>query len=262
MKKIILLSCVSVMAFIVLQASMSGVTTAQMTDLTNSPVSSGKCNNCHFGGSFEAALSITVKNSQNEVVSSYIPGETYTVQWNVSSNGASKYGLQATMLKADNSMAGTLTAKSSNTTATNLANKTYIDHTSPPNSGMFEATWVAPAAGSGRVSIYASGLAADGNNGSNNDQFVGTDVITIAENTSGSAANLDSEWKIYPNPVSNMVRVSGKAAPEQLRILALDGSVVLSNQGQSSMDISDLSNGVFILEIQQGNQIYWKKIIK
>lgn len=129
--------------------------------------SEGLCTNCHGGGSFTPSISIQMLNGVTPI-SSYTAGNSYTLRVQIS--GGSSYGAQATILRnSNNSTAGTLSAPSSGAAVRAFGSRSYLEHTTRSNTGLFTATWVAPAAGTGTVTIYGAGIVCNVNGGTNGD---------------------------------------------------------------------------------------------
>ncbi|MDW8302651.1 MAG: PQQ-binding-like beta-propeller repeat protein, partial [Bacteroidia bacterium] len=79
------------------------------------------------------------------------------------------------------------------------------------------------------------------------------------------------DCQIYPNPTRDIFNISATlSAPEyvQIRLLDLKGRIVFQEmQGkqsiiQSSVDIGELPNGLYILQIQAGKQQVTRKVVK
>lgn len=92
-------------------------------------------------------------------------------------------------------------------------------------------------------------------------------------NASGNPFQDDPGLTVYPNPASEQLNVrlqSGNPIAPQIRILDLTGKVVLefddpfSLSGENfraSIDISDLSNGIYFVKVVQGDKAYTKKLV-
>lgn len=67
--------------------------------------------------------------------------------------------------------------------------------------------------------------------------------------------------KIYPNPTSNFVKVSGLTKTENYSIYNILGTTVRKGKisNNEKIDIQQLSNGIYLLQMEQGNTI---KLIK
>lgn len=83
----------------------------------------------------------------------------------------------------------------------------------------------------------------------------------------------DSELKIYPNPVTNILNISLNSAipvnaSVQVNITDFNGTLVLSTSiaksqiGSAKLDVSKLKRGIYVLELVAKNKKIIKKIIK
>ncbi|MFM7682216.1 MAG: choice-of-anchor V domain-containing protein, partial [Bacteroidota bacterium] len=117
------------------------------------------CTQCHSGntqdGSNENVLTLLDGTTP---VTTYSPGQQYTVTLSMSSNPVKK-GFQATALTSANAMAGIFTGQSGNTSI-NGSSKKYANHTSTSNTSssapIWTWTWTAPASGTGDVKFYVA----------------------------------------------------------------------------------------------------------
>ncbi|MBL0339823.1 MAG: T9SS type A sorting domain-containing protein [Bacteroidetes bacterium] len=87
----------------------------------------------------------------------------------------------------------------------------------------------------------------------------GPATVSIAENMS----DLDDVF-IYPNPTSGILVVeSNKFTPLSLQVFDLPGKLILESIGNtSSIDISTLPQGMYVVKIHTGNKIISKRVIK
>jgi hypothetical protein len=147
---------------------------------------------CHTGNTLNAAGgSVTLFNAPD----SYVPGQKYTMQVQVAKPGQSRWGFELTAKKADFTRGGELLATDTDNTQVipsdnprpSETSPEYLEHTEPGTAWHQEDTgpmwtfdWVAPAAGSGPVTFYVAGNAANGNN-TNGGDFIYTTSKTIAE---------------------------------------------------------------------------------
>jgi len=130
---------------------------------------------CHNGGSFAGNVSIS------GLPATIVGGTKYNITVTVDRAGsaASLAGFQLVALKGDNTNTGNLAALSTDHGTTFLGPKEYVDHRqggksfsgSQTVSWMFE--WEAPAGPNGTsITLYTSGLLANGANGPNGDNVV------------------------------------------------------------------------------------------
>lgn len=183
-KKIILIGyAFMILGYFVFSARSGGVAEMLNSDSTGSPLSSGLvCSNCHSGGSFNVAANMQILDASNTPVTSYIPGQTYTMTLQVSGT-APHYGAQAVALKSDNTNAGTMgNPTTDNTQVSSIGNVSYLEHSARSSSGIFSVPWTAPISGSGDVNIYYIGNAVDGF-GTSGDQATSSMVLSLIEET-------------------------------------------------------------------------------
>lgn len=159
---------------IVFSSSSSGYGAANDDDKTGSPLSSGVCGGCHSGGTAAfgtATATITVLNGSTPVTT-YTPGQTYTVNLQITSSmGTPQFGGQLVALNSTNAQAGLLASPSTANTqiSTLFSTIQYLEHSSRSTTGIFTASWTAPATGTGNVTFYASGNAVNATGGTSGD---------------------------------------------------------------------------------------------
>ena len=148
------------------------------------------CSRCHSGGGFNASTSISLLSGSNPVTQ-YTPGANYTLQLKVTStSGNPSYGFclmaATTTTHTDINTWGAIpTGGRKNTVLT----RHYIEQTSartatsttPTSSYTIDVPWTAPAAGTGSISFYASGLAVNNNNSTGGDSPTPGVNITVSE---------------------------------------------------------------------------------
>jgi len=166
---------------------------------TGAPGDAGTCITCHLGtaGTPDGGIFIGLSTGATE----YVPGQTDTVGVVIGDFGQSRFGFELTVLKnSDNTTAGTLGNFSDPTVYTSIqsaAGRTYISHTSngavypfDPTDGTFWGVptgigwgfvWTAPPQGTGPVTFYVAGVAADGDADANSADYTYTNVLTLQE---------------------------------------------------------------------------------
>lgn len=101
------------------------------------------------------------------------------------------------------------------------------------------------------------------------DQFVSVDNIDTRKE---SKSNLEDGLKIYPNPVSDFAKIEFKMADRadvRIQVYSLSGRLVLDEQygnqaaGKNTVqvDLTDLSNGTYIVRAISGSQVASSKLI-
>ncbi|MFN5148509.1 MAG: choice-of-anchor V domain-containing protein [Flavobacteriia bacterium] len=228
--------------------------------LTGAPTE-GNCTSCHSGsvqsGSAENVLTVL---SGATPVTSYTPGQTYTVTLVMSSNPAKK-GFQATAWDLSNTMAGTFTAGTN--TAINGTIKNYANHKSTSNTNAVTAwiwSWTAPATNVGDVKFYVATNKANGNSDDTGDMIYTSQHIISAPTSAGVNENsvVASNFRVGYNGESNALNFSFHsliAGEMSVNIVDLNGrSVFFGNLGNAvfgenieSLKLpSDFKNGIYI----------------
>ncbi len=170
--------------------------TAPPNATTGAP-SEGTCASCHTGTLGTGTLAMSLVDFQT----TYVPGQTDTIVIAIGNTGEIRWGFELTALKnSDNTMAGTLAPVADLAVQTGTASaggRTYIGHRSngavaqfDPNDGTFWGfpgaagwlvEWTPPGPGSGPVTIYASGVAADGQGDQGATDTTYTATLTVQE---------------------------------------------------------------------------------
>ena len=85
-------------------------------------------------------------------------------------------------------------------------------------------------------------------------------TVTSIEETSVNENNL----KVYPNPGTGIFQISFPSFNQSFSTKVYDntGKVILSEENQSSIDLTAYTTGIYILEVITANQIYKRKLLK
>ena len=254
----------------------AGPITVQNQDRTGGPLANGFCGNtgCHASGAFDPSLEIVIMDGST-AVTEYVPGQTYTVEVTINAGNGSpaEYGLQAVALTETNEQAGSYADPGAPLAIKALNNLDYIEHTSPSNSNTFTFDWIAPAAQSGPVTIYASGVAANDGMGSGGD---GADAgsITLTELVSGinNIASLPIEVELIGNPILEDLRLTLSTVEHiylTFRIVDRTGSIVhqknigvASGLQQLYLPTQNLATGTYFLQITDGKGVLSRAFVK
>ncbi len=160
-----------------LMSNSSGVAHQQNKDRTGAPGSDNTCQQCHAGGSFAPAVdAFLVVEGDIALSNSYMPGATHTLVVSVNATGSPQgYGVHGTAILDDGSNAGTFNDQDGSDCIwlDEVDGRHIFEQNDLCSSGTFEIEWVAPAAGSGPVSVYVASIAANGNGTSAGDSFGG-----------------------------------------------------------------------------------------
>lgn len=243
-------------------------------DRTGSPLSGGQiCSACHSGASFTTTTSIELVDVAGTPQLNYLPEQTYTVRVRVNfANGTpQRFGFQSVvLLDSDDSQAGFIGNQSSNARITNANNRDYIEQLSSSTADLFTYQWTAPAAGAGPVTIYAAGLAADGNGSTGGDAAASASLNLSEEGATNINANeAKQELRVYPNPLVQYTNVELPQGSYSLSVYNSLGQEVYQAQlrnwagGEYQLNLGQLPQGLYSLLCRQGSEtVYQKQLIK
>lgn len=254
----------------------AGPANAAMADRTGSPLSGNRdCSSCHTtAGDYTNVLtSVMIKNSSDEVITSYTPGETLTVKVTVTADGSpAGYGSQLTILDGADKMAGSfIAAQTTETQISSIDDVQYLEHDGRSATGVFTATYTAPSEGTGTVTVYSAGLAANGS-GSSGDNASPTVTVSLTENEVDEPTGLmENEFSqslaAYPNPSNGTFNIDlGKEYSNiSTKLCNAAGEVIstdtYNNLNNLNMTI-DQASGVYYLIIETGDKSGSVRLIK
>jgi hypothetical protein len=233
------------------------------------------CTACHAGTAQNGANEniLTLLDGTNPVTT-YTPGQQYTVALVMSSNPA-KRGFQATALTSANTMAGTFTAQAGNTSV-NGTTKKYANHTSSSNTSStlsWNWTWTAPASGTGNVTFYVASNKANNNGNDNGDVIYLSQHVFSEASSAGIEENSTESIAVYFDANSNTIHANFDAlsvSSAALKLIDLSGKVAFnttlgaSEIGKNTREIQlnkSLKSGTYIVTLEIGRKVYSKKII-
>ena len=253
--------------FVVLQSRSGGpggVANLQVTGAPGSTGAQGTCANagCHTQGSFNPTLAMSLFDG-GSLVAKYEPGKTYTLKiTNSPTQGIpSGYGFQAVALNSSDMQAGDWGTPGAGMQVVDLSSRKYIEHKESASNGIFELSWVAPAAGTGDVTFYAASLAANLNGAATGDG-VAKNSLVITEAGVSSVSSSDKEYdsmKVLPNPVHELMTlqiVSRTAGNHKIRVIDVRGAVVQTEpvnlqvgSNQAVFPVGNLAPGLYIVQL-------------
>lgn len=92
--------------------------------------------------------------------------------------------------------------------------------------------------------------------------YIAMDDIIITQNTLGISDNDKPKVKIYPNPTTETLTISGVENIIGLRIFDLKGKLLKETSKQEVLNLSDFATGTYLLNIYTDTEVYSRKIIK
>uniref|UniRef100_UPI003F6A171D T9SS type A sorting domain-containing protein n=1 Tax=Polaribacter sp. TaxID=1920175 RepID=UPI003F6A171D len=106
---------------------------------------------------------------------------------------------------------------------------------------------------------------AEGTGALESDFYTWTAYFVSGEGTQSTLSveeNSTTDFSIYPNPVNNILNVSANAKVESLRLYNITGKLIKSNTNSNSINVSELSKGMYILEVISDARKEVKRVIK
>ncbi len=239
------------------------------------------CTSCHSGSTQAGTTEnvFTVLDANNNPVSTYILGETYTVNLALTSS-PSKKGFQSTVLTGANAMAGDFTAGTTtqiNTSTVSGGQRKYANHKSTSNSSqtpLWSWSWTAPATNVGNVTFYVASNISNNNGQNSGDQIYLSQHVISAPSTAGVEENeFKSFFKASYNSDKNGVQLnfnSLKADRIHINIVDLSGKSVVARTigiakiGENSEFVpfsNQLPKGYYVVNMFLNNKALSSKIV-
>lgn len=200
---------------------------------TNAP-GEGNCTACHNSFALNAGTgSLTVTDLGN-----WEPGQDYDLTVTLSDPNASRWGFEFTIIDEAGDSVGSLVNLDSNAQVSSSGNRTYAKHTSPGtyNGTSDQATWTvrwtAPETGTGDVTLYMVGNAANGNSSTSGDYIYAASSSWSEGGVSSvplpllAGAELKANYPNPFNPRTNLVYELAQDMSVQLNIYSVDGRLV------------------------------------
>ncbi len=246
---------------------------------SGSPYDGSSCALCHGGGPTTPTVIVNA-NPAFGSGNTYSPGSTYTLDV-VVSGAYPKYGFNTEILDSNNpnvvndaGICGPPVSANVSKIPASGGNPTNYTHNFPIGSAgstTFSFQWTAPA--SGPVYIYTSGLGVNFTSTSGGDKVATYSVILGP--TVGIATHSESEidFKIFPNPATDKVRLSFFAQEKSfvsVKLYALNGQLIaellntICAHGPQISDInlpSDLSRGMYFVRIKMNDHEISKRLV-
>jgi hypothetical protein len=233
------------------------------------------CTACHAGTAQDGANEniLTLLDGSNPITT-YTPGQQYTVALVMSSNPA-KRGFQATALTSANAMAGNFTGQAGNTTV-NGTTKKYANHTSTSNTSStlsWTWTWTAPASGTGNVTFYVASNKTNNNGNDNGDVIYLSQHVFSEASSAGIEENSKESVSVFFDENSNSIHANFNAlsvSATALKLIDISGQVAYSTTlgtseiGKNTKEIQlnkTLKSGIYIVTLEIGRKVYSKKIV-
>ncbi len=171
------------------------------------------CHQSFLTNSGQGNTSIIFENG----ITTYIPGKTYTLTFEITQPALIRFGFQMTAIKdADSSNAGTLkvidgTRNQIVSGYNKFSNRKYMTYTfkstaaTKPGKASWTFNWTAPLVNEGPVTFYVAGIAAN-NDGNDLGDYCYTTSLKIMPETP-VVYNTNPVVTIFPNPVTDKINI-------------------------------------------------------
>jgi len=241
--------------------------------------SEGNCTSCHNSYTVNSGSGSVAITSTPSLAGGYTPGTKYTVTVTVSQTGLSLFGFDFEALTNSTTNGGTISLISTSTDVQTMTSSSRLDAThtgtgnNTSNSHAFSFYWTAPAAGSGTVTFYTSGLAAN-NNGSASGDYCYTTSLALSQNTVGIAEVPAGNYNfsVFPNPATENLNVKfllKEASSVTVDVLNIDGKKVanlISENGMNgevnkTFNISSFAKGIYFVRLKINDKSTIEKIV-
>ena len=265
-----------------------GPVAAQQKGYTGAPGDqTGTCATCHNTGSFNPTVSIQLFDSLGTTaVTRYVLNRQYTVRLTITAAAGtpSVYGFQLIDIrKSDNSNVKGFLPKASQSAdigidtiaaAGTTPSRVYAGHNARLTSNVINVKWKAPATDLGIVTFYGVGNAGNNAGGSGGDNGTPSTNLQVASPTVSRvnelAENISIQLSPNPTPSEMTINLDSKTAKNLgVTILDLSGRSVITEKWQiqvgenkRSINLGNLTQGVYMLQITDNQDIVSKKVIK
>jgi para-nitrobenzyl esterase len=90
------------------------------------------------------------------------------------------------------------------------------------------------------------------------------DVINFMPCTSSLSVDEfeNDDFKIYPNPTQNIVHIDSKSREFKVEIFDFTGKNIFKSTNEKSIDFGNLSPGIYLIQLQQGEKVSTFKVVK
>jgi hypothetical protein len=233
------------------------------TGVTGAP-GEGTCvqSGCHGGGTYTGTVALS------GLPDTVVANQSYSITLTQTSN-APRAGFEMTVLDSVKVKAGTFTAGSGCSVATN-SGKQYVRQSAPKNlasgSVSWAFTWKAPATVTGhKIIFYFVSLMANGNGGTSGDKVAtGNKTVILKTVTPVTEAELSGQIKLYPVPAHDLLHIDFPDANNaRLTIFDAAGNLALQMTMRESnqIDVSNYPKGLYFAKIEQDGQSVSKTFV-
>lgn len=279
-KKFLLVPVIAMCAYITMSSYSSGYTGGNRTGSDAGTVGCGG-GGCHSSSASSGIGGLTMgilldSAGTGTYVTKYSPGKTYIIRMygaNTTGTSLPKFGFQLSAVKGTgtaSSSVGTYPSLPSTMTQTTMGGRVIVGHTSALDAVTVSSipvdsvniAWVAPAAGTGTVTMFGVINAVDNNGGATSaDKWNNTSATftELRDVTSVAAIAKTISSVMYPNPVTNTLNIqinNATAGTYQVAAFDFSGKMVINTQvnlqgNVASVDMSQLPVGMYSVFLEK-----------
>lgn len=224
-----------ILAVLLLSSQVWAYSAGPINGVTNAP-GEANCTMCHFSFALDSgAGSVTISG----MPAAYTPGVSYLIQVSVADPQASRWGFECTILNPSGTRAGLIGPVDglAQTSFDWSTGRKYAKHTTAgnrigtPNGVSWTLNWVAPVAGTGDVTLYVCGNAANSSFDPIGD-YIYSNTFTSTEGNLSPVPEMGLTTSLhpaYPNPFNPSTALSFTLASAQdvsLGVYDLQGHLV------------------------------------
>ena len=278
-KRALLIPVFGIFAYLTLSSDSNG----PGGNKTGSHGAGAGCGSCH-GNSATSGVTVTFElDSAGTPVTRYKPGMLYTLKMigtNTTTNSLPKYGTQLSVVKGSGTSstnAGTFSSLPTGTATHTSSGITILEHTTrlSPATGtgatgttyVVSVGWTAPAAGTGTVSAYgvinAVNTSPSSDDAGDKWNTANASFTELPSATIGVENVTLTDVNVYPNPVNNILNVSGYQGA--ITIFDMNGKIVATENATNAntmINTSAWAAGLYIVTLQNNGIVTTKTIVK
>lgn len=226
---------------------------------------------CHDTYKVNSGSGISSINFESGITS-YKPGQTYTITVGVSQSNLMRFGFELVALNKGQNNSGTLTAIDPSRNQIikgygNFSARRYITYTYMstnavnPGYGEWTFKWTAPTTDEGDINFYLATIAADNNGNDAGDYCYTRSTILSSEKT--SVPSQEFSIKVFPNPARDVVNLEYTLAQNSNVKIELTNSI---GENMQELDLGMQSSGNYTLPFSliksYGKGVYFIRFIQ
>ncbi len=275
-KRILLLTAIAGMGYVILSSNAGGPTTGSAGNRTGAKGSTANCSTggCHGSGT-GTTVAVSVMTGTT-TVTQYVPGTAYTVKIHGTHATHTKFGFQFVGVSGTGSSqvnAGTASGLPSGVANRTASGLTITEHTSTRTGSSASAldvqfTWTAPATSVGAIYMYCTLNAVDGSTSDNSADVAANTVYTLTPSTL-AVTEVAASFTVsaFPNPVMNTLHLQTEQPGKyNVNVYDLNGRNIASEQmdinGVGSINAGNWAVGLYHLVIQKDDKMQVIPVVK